>query len=36
MNLFQKGLLAFAVVILVAVITVAALAGYSTETEFRR
>ena len=36
MSLFQKGLLAFAVVILVAVTTVAALAGYSTETEFRR
>ena len=36
MNLFQKGLLAFTVVILVVVITVAALAGYSTETEFRR
>jgi len=36
MNLFQKGLLAFSVVILVVVITVAALAGYSTETEFRR
>jgi len=36
MNLFQKGLLSFAVVILVTVITVAALAGYSTETEFRR
>lgn len=36
MNLFQKGLLAFAVVILVAVVTVAVLAGYQTETEFRR
>lgn len=36
MNLFQKGLLAFSAVILVVVITVAALAGYSTETEFRR
>jgi len=36
MNLFRKELLAFAIVILVAVITVAVLAGYSTETEFRR
>jgi signal transduction histidine kinase len=36
MNLFQKGLLAFAVVILIAVATVAILAGYRTETAFRR
>lgn len=36
MNLFQKGLLAFAVVILVAIATVALLAGYHTEAEFRR
>ena len=36
MNLFQKGLLAFGAVILIAVITVAIISGYSTETAFRR
>ena len=36
MNLFKKGLLAFGAVILVAVVTVAIIAGYSTETAFRR
>ncbi len=36
MNLFQKGLLAFGAVILVTVVIVAVVAGYSTETAFRR
>lgn len=35
MNLYQKGLLAFAVVILIAVATVALLVGQRAETEFR-
>jgi signal transduction histidine kinase len=36
MTLFQKGLLAFAIVILIAVATVAVVAGYRAETAFRR
>ncbi|MBN1246912.1 MAG: HAMP domain-containing protein [Anaerolineae bacterium] len=36
MNLYQKGLLAFGAVILIAVITVALITGYSTEAAFRR
>ncbi len=36
MNLYQKWLLAFAIVILIAIATVAVLAGYQTETAFRR
>ncbi|MCU0519095.1 MAG: ATP-binding protein [Anaerolineae bacterium] len=36
MSLFQKGLLAFGAVIVVAVSTVAVIAGYSSETAFRR
>lgn len=36
MTLFQKGLLAFAIVILIAVATVALVAGYRAETAFRR
>ncbi|MGC9467988.1 MAG: ATP-binding protein [Anaerolineae bacterium] len=36
MNLYQKGLLAFAIVILVAIVVVAIFAGYRTETAFRR
>ncbi len=36
MNLFQKGLLAFGTVILVTVVIVAIVAGYGTETAFRR
>ncbi len=35
MNLYQKGLLAFAVVILIAVVTVAVLVGQRTSAEFR-
>lgn len=35
MNLFQKGLLAFAVVILIAVLAVALLVGQRTEAQFR-
>ncbi len=35
MNLYQKGLLAFAVVILIAVLTVALLVGQRAENEFR-
>ncbi len=35
MNLFQKGLLAFTIVILVAVATVAIVTGYRAETAFR-
>jgi two-component system sensor histidine kinase BaeS len=35
MNLYQKGLLAFAVVILIAVLTVAILVGQRAESEFR-
>ncbi len=35
MNLYQKGLLAFALVILIAVTTVAVLVGQRTSTEFR-
>lgn len=36
MSLFQKGLLAFVVVIIIAVATVAILVGYRAETAFRR
>lgn len=36
MNLYQKSLLAFIIVILIAVVTVAALVGQYTSTEFRR
>ncbi|MGC9520681.1 MAG: sensor histidine kinase [Anaerolineae bacterium] len=36
MNLYQKGLLAFASVILIAIATVAVVVGHQTETAFRR
>ena len=35
MNLYQKGLLAFAAVILIAVLTVALLVGQQAESNFR-
>lgn len=36
MNLYQKSLLAFVIVILIAIVTVAVLVGQHTSTEFRR